>query len=118
MEARLDELLEELIAEIAQTPPLQPAELGKAMYPSDIILALHNHLGNIKQLIDSSVAVSNSADKFYAFKAAQKELDGLKDKISTTAYTGLITDKQYASLRNKTEELTTALHDSIDSDYQ
>lgn len=118
METRTDQLLHELITNVSQIPALQPAELGNVMYPSDIILALHNHLGNIKQLLNGSLTASNGTDKYYALKGAEKELDELGDTISSAAYTGLITNEQYPSLRDKAEELARAIHDEVDTDYE
>lgn len=113
----LMQLIDTLIDDVNGTPQISADGLQGAMYPDDLIITLHSHLGNLKQLADSSVTAFNGTEQFLSLQAAQKELEHVDSNLFNAFNTGLIEDNRYQRLAEQTHALKDVLADEMDPEF-
>lgn len=113
----LVESVRDIAREIEAIPAINTAGLKNTMHPDDLILSLHNHLGNTYQLIHSGHEAVNGAEQFLAYKNAQKELDELSKNLFSAQQTGLISQHEHDSMQVKIRGLVDHISDSTDPEY-
>lgn len=116
-EDTLHELIKDLITAIESYESLNDEGLKQAMFPDDLILAIHNHLGNAYQLIGSAEEAFNGAEQTIAYRSAQNELDALSNNLFSAQQTGLIGEASFRSLDNKIRNIKGLISDFIDPEY-
>lgn len=91
--------------------------IKNVMFPDDLIAAIHNHLGNVYQLIDSAAEAFNGAEQSLAYKHAQNELSALSNNLFTASQTGLISEPTFRSIDSKINALAGKISDITDPEY-
>ncbi len=113
----LHDSLRDLINAINSYDNISSAALSNAMFPDDLILAIHNHLGNINQLVSSASEAFNGAEQEIAYASAQKELEALSASLFSARQTGLISENIYNSINQKVHNIINSISDLMDPDY-
>lgn len=113
----LQEAVDELIRDVNSNSQISEAGLKEAMYPDDLILAIHNHLGNIKQMVSSEVTAFNASEQFEINKATQRELEELSSNLFSARQTDLISEVIYNGLNEKIRNITKVISDLTDPEY-
>ena len=116
-EDSLTDLTKILIEEIEMFPAVNSDGLNNTLHPDALILAMHNHLGNAHQMIDSSITAANGTEQFLILKNAHKELDGLVDNLRQAEMTGVLSREQSHWLIGKARDLMNKISDTVDTEY-
>lgn len=116
-EDTLQESIDELVAAVNSYEEISAEGIRGVMFPDDLIAAIHNHLGNTKQLLSSAEEAFNGAEQSLAYKSAQKELDALSNSLFTAQQTGIISQPAYDSLAAKVRHLIDRISDVVDPEY-
>lgn len=117
-EDTLQDLMVELTRRINECPGISAEGLHDTLFPDDLISAIHNHLGNANQLVSSSYEAANGAEQFTALKAAQKELDALRDSLLAATQTNLLGEESHREIDAKIVTLMEVISDTTDPEYQ
>lgn len=113
----LQEALDELIRDINGTPAISAEGLKESMFPDDLIAAIHNHLGNTRQLLSPASGSFNASDLSVAYTSAQKELEELSSNLFSASQTSLIDTYTYQKLERDIRRIIDLVSDLTDSEY-
>lgn len=116
-EDTLQDAIDELIVSIDSYETISAAGTKDAMFPDDLIAAIHNHAGNTKQYVSSAEGAFNGVEQSLAYKSAQKELEALSNSLFAAQQTGLIGQAVYDSLAAKVRHLIDRISDVVDPEY-
>lgn len=116
-EDTLQDSVIELINAINSYDSISAVGLKDTMFPDDLILAIHNHIGNVNQFIGSASEAFNGAEQSVAYKSAQTELDALSSNLFSASQTGLIGEPIFRNLDNKIRNLISRISDVSDPGY-
>lgn len=117
LEDYLQEHLDDLIRDINSNSTINESGLKNTMFPDDLILSIHNSLGNVKQLLNSEQSAFNSVQQLEVNKSAVSELEGLSSSLFSAWQTGLLSEATYNNLATKTRRLTEEVTNLIDPEY-
>lgn len=109
--------IQRVVADIESNPVINSEGLRNTMYPDHLIVAMHNHLGNVYQIVTSSKEAMNGTEQFMAMQHAQKELDEMSSNLFKAKMTGLISPTQYESLAAKIRDVSAEIKGSVDTEY-
>lgn len=113
----LDESVKELISTINSYDAISEAGLKNVMFPDDLIVAIHNHLGNINQFISSANGAFNGSEQASAYNSALTEAKALSDNLFSAQQTGLISEATFRSIDIKIRAIMESIGDLVDPEY-
>ena len=110
--------IDRLLSQVGGFQELNVEGLKNTMFPDHVIFALHNHLGNIRQLIYESGGAFNATDQVLAFKGAEREMGEITENLLVLHQAGIMKDASYQYLSQATHEVAELLHKASDPDYK
>jgi hypothetical protein len=109
--------LADLTNSITKLPTIGEPAIEKAEERQRTILELHNHLGNVRQMVEASTDAINGTEQFLILIDAQKELDELNNRLLSAHQLSLLSDEYYEHLSEKVLLLENLISDSLDTEY-
>ena len=106
----------ELVADIGSTDGIGSGVMAGAS-PDNLVFAIHNHLGNAFQLLDSSVGAINASEQYLACKSAQKELDELAGSLFRAQQNDILSERLFLRFNARIRSLIDQISDIIDTEY-
>ncbi|MDQ3123585.1 MAG: hypothetical protein M3Q14_02795 [bacterium] len=109
--------INEITESITQLPAIGSVGLDSAESKEKIILEMHNHLGNVRQMVEASTEAFNGTEQFLILKNAQKELTELGSRLFEAHQINMVNDDFYNSIDEKMHTLQDLISDTVDPEY-
>ena len=106
-----------LTRSINTIPTISSEGLYDQKFPDELITELHNHLGNVRQLIYASSSAFNAIEQFLILKDAQKELGEVGNRLFAAHQNNMLSDTLYDNLAGQIITLEGLLSDTVDPEY-
>jgi hypothetical protein len=97
-------------------PNLSVAHVGDKMFPSDLILSIHNKLGNINQLLADAGTGFNAQTRTRDFEHVMYVCGELRSDWLSAKITHLLNHVEYTRLDELTRQLIDAVKANVDDE--